>query len=76
VLDKIVRLRYILSCKRIHSEVSGMIHEDVVTCEGCGAEITHIVCGNGIPDDPDYYTCAACIAERDDSAVSVSTSEG
>jgi len=46
-----------------------MIVEDRVTCEGCGAEITHIVtagCGSiNLSDDPDYYLCDSCIAERD-----------
>ena len=43
-----------------------MVHEDVVTCDGCGAEITHIVCGiNFGENDPDYRTCDSCIAERE-----------
>jgi uncharacterized protein CbrC (UPF0167 family) len=42
-----------------------MIHEDVVTCEYCGAEITHVICGAGVTEDEDYRICDACIAERD-----------
>ena len=42
-----------------------MVHEDIVSCESCGAEITHIICGSGVTPDDDYYTCNACIEERD-----------
>lgn len=41
-----------------------MIHEDEVTCIGCGAPITHLICGP-VPEDEDYRTCETCIAERD-----------
>jgi hypothetical protein len=44
------------------------VHEDITSCEGCEAEITHIVCGH-IPtqaEDSDYYLCDSCIAERDE----------
>jgi hypothetical protein len=43
-----------------------MVHEDVVTCEACGAEIAHIVCGAGVTEDENYRTCDACLAEQDD----------
>ena len=46
-----------------------MIVTDTVTCEGCGAEITHLVtagCGSvNLPDDPDYRICESCLEERD-----------
>lgn len=41
-----------------------MVHEDTVTCEGCGAEITHLICG-AVTEDEDYRMCDACIEERD-----------
>lgn len=43
-----------------------MVHEDQVSCEGCGAEITHVICGY-IPshdEDPDYYLCDECQSEE------------
>lgn len=45
-----------------------MVHEDVVSCEACGATITHIICGNApsIADDPDYYLCESCGGEPED----------
>ena len=43
-----------------------MIYEDVVECEGCGATITHLVCGClDTKSDPDYYLCESCVDERD-----------
>ena len=41
-----------------------MVWEDEVTCEGCGATITHLICGHVI-EDADYRLCDSCIAERD-----------
>jgi len=40
-----------------------MVHEDQVTCEGCGAAITHLICGSypTHEQDPDYYLCESCI---------------
>ena len=44
-----------------------MVYEDQVECEGCGATITHLVCGRlDTKSDPDYYTCDACREERDE----------
>ena len=46
-----------------------MIHTDTVTCEDCGAEIEHVLCGQDVvalaQSDPDYYRCADCIAQHD-----------
>lgn len=42
-----------------------MIHEDVVFCEYCGAEITHIVCGAGMTEDEYYRTCDSCRVENE-----------
>ena len=41
-----------------------MVHEDVVICEGCGATVTHLICGS-VTEDEDYRMCDSCIAERD-----------
>ena len=41
-----------------------MIHEDIVTCEGCGAEIVHLICGN-VTEDTNYRLCDSCREERD-----------
>jgi len=43
-----------------------MIHEDIVNCENCGAEITHVVCSANVPthnENPDYYLCNSCAEE-------------
>ena len=44
-----------------------MIYTDTVTCEGCGAEIDHILCGHDVvklsQQDPDYRICDACKVE-------------
>lgn len=43
-----------------------MVYEDVVECEHCGAEITHLQCGRlDTKSDPDYYVCQSCVDERD-----------
>lgn len=43
-----------------------MVHEDVVNCEYCGSEITHIVCGIGVTEDENYRTCDACLEEQEE----------
>lgn len=41
-----------------------MIYEDEVTCDGCGATVTHLLCGP-VTEDADYRMCETCIEERD-----------
>lgn len=44
-----------------------MLYEDVVECEGCGATITHLVCGRlNTKDDPNYYLCDDCAGLNDE----------
>lgn len=48
---------------RLHPELA---RRRVVECEGCGATITHLVCGClDTKSDPDYYLCESCVDERD-----------
>lgn len=45
-----------------------MIYEDIVECEGCGTEITHLVCGRlDRNSDPDYRVCQSCVEQRDEA---------
>jgi hypothetical protein len=43
-----------------------MFFTDTVTCEGCGAEITHLCYGTFDTKDPDYHLCDSCIEEREE----------
>jgi hypothetical protein len=41
-----------------------MVYEDTVTCESCGANIVHLVCGP-VTEDSNYRMCDACLAAED-----------
>ena len=46
----------------IESVVGRHIYEDIVTCEECGTEIVHLVCGDN-QNDPNYRICSTCLTK-------------